>query len=75
MVRTNFYPAWTAWDRSSSVPLIDDDGMLAFDAPRDGTYEIELRYPARTWLLALAFGVLLLAAAGSAFKPFSLSAS
>jgi hypothetical protein len=57
-VRTNFYPAWTAWDGSSPVALIDHDGMLAFQAPRDGTYEIELRYPGRTWLLALGFGVL-----------------
>ena len=63
MVRTNFYPAWTARDGSTPVPLIDDEGMLAFDAPRDGTYEIELQYPARTWLLALAFGVIVASAA------------
>jgi hypothetical protein len=58
VVRTNFYPAWTAWDGSSPVALIEHGGMLAFEAPRDGTYEIDLRYPTRTWLLALAFGVL-----------------
>ena len=63
VVRTNFYPVWTAWDGSTPVTLIDDDGMLAFDAPRDGTYEIELRYPARTWLLALALAVLIASAA------------
>ena len=63
VVRTNFYPAWTARDGSTPVPLIDDEGMLAFDAPREGTYEIELQYPARTWLLALAFGVIVASAA------------
>jgi hypothetical protein len=68
IVRTNFYPAWTAWDGSSPVALIDHDGMLAFQAPRDGTYEVELRYPTRTGLLALAFGLVLLTVAGAAYK-------
>ena len=62
IVRTNFYPAWTAWIDQSPIALSDDGGLLAFDAPRDGAYEIELRYPARTWLLSVAFGVLVAAA-------------
>ena len=68
VIRTNFYPVWTAWDRDSPVPLIDDGGMLAFDAPRDGSYEIELRYPRRTWLLALAFVAVAAGAVVSAMK-------
>jgi hypothetical protein len=62
IIRTNFYPVWTAWDRETPVPLVNDGGMLGFDAPRDGSYEIELRYPRRTWLLAVA--LMVVAAAG-----------
>jgi hypothetical protein len=71
IVRTNFYPAWTAWIDGMPIALIDDGGLLAFDAPRDGAYEIELRYPRRTWLLSLAFGVLL---AGATFAAVSSGA-
>ncbi|HYN09534.1 MAG TPA: hypothetical protein VES67_19270 [Vicinamibacterales bacterium] len=69
VVRTNFYPAWTAWTGSSPVTLVDDRGLLAFDAPREGSYEIELRYPARTWLLSLAFGLVLAATLFAAVSP------
>ena len=71
IVRTNFYPAWTAWIDETPIVLIDNGGLLAFDAPRDGAYEIELRYPRRTWLLSLACGVLL---AGATFAAVSSGA-
>jgi hypothetical protein len=72
VVRTNFYPVWTAWSDSSPITLIDEEGMLAFDAPRDGTYEIELRYPPRTWLLSIAFGTVLAAVIIAAISRRSL---
>jgi hypothetical protein len=69
VVRTNFYPAWTAWIDASAVPLTDAGGLLAFDAPRDGAYDIELRYPKRTGLLSLTFGAVLAATLFAAISP------
>ena len=33
------------------VPLFDADRQLAFAAPRDGDYDVELVYPRRLWLI------------------------
>ncbi len=74
VLRTNFYPVWTARMADAPVALVDDQGLLAFDAPRDGSYEIELRYPRRMWLLALAFGAVLGAAVFAGFKGRRTSA-
>jgi len=66
VVRTNFFPAWTAYANDVPVTLVNKEGQLAFQAPFDGTYRVELRYPRRTaWLLlawcAVAAGCILLA--------------
>jgi len=66
VVRTNFFPAWTASANGVTVPLVNRDGQLAFLAPFDGSYHVELRYPRRTgWLLLawclVAAGVIVLA--------------
>ena len=58
VVRTNFYPAWTAVCDGAPVALHSNDGQLAFQAPRDGTYDVMLVYPRRPWLLAAALGAL-----------------
>lgn len=58
VVRTNFYPAWTAVCDGASVALHASDGQLAFRAPRDGTYDVALVYPRRPWLLAVALGAI-----------------
>jgi hypothetical protein len=55
VLRTHFHPEWSAWlDDDVAVPLETRDGQMAFDAPRDGSYVVTLRYPRRTWLLVLA---------------------
>ena len=58
VIRTNYYPAWTASAGGESIPLFDQHGQLAFFAPRDGTYAVALAYPHRRWLLALSLIVL-----------------
>jgi hypothetical protein len=68
VVRTNYYPAWTAYAGSDAVPLFPVEGQLAFRAPRSGSYDVELVYPQRRWLLAASmsgFGLGLLALYGS----------
>ncbi len=54
VVRTNFYPAWTATSEHRSVDLFAAGGQLAFRAPRSGSYSVVLRYPRRVWLSCLA---------------------
>lgn len=61
VVRTNYYPAWTAVADGQPVPLYARDRQLAFKAPRDGTYRVTLEYPRRRWLLAVAALALVLA--------------
>lgn len=61
VVRTNHYPAWRARLGDADVPLFDHEGQLAFRAPLDGTYTVQLVYPRRYWLNAVAVAALLLA--------------
>ena len=61
IVRTNYHPAWSASANGTAVPLRDHLGQLTFDAPADGEVILELVYPRRRWLLALA-GLSLVAA-------------
>lgn len=65
VVRTNYFPAWSASSDGVAVPLFSMDGQLAFRAPRSGSFEVALAYPKRARLTALALlglaaGVLLL---------------
>ena len=66
VVRTNHHPAWTAEREGEPVPLSAHDGQLAFAAPCT-TCRIDLRYPARRWLLPLAAAVVLMTTAGLAW--------
>lgn len=61
VVRTNYYPAWTAAVGDEPVALMDHDGQLAFRAPIDGSYVVQLSYPRRPGLVVLAFAVLAVA--------------
>ena len=56
VVRTNYYPAWSARMASTAVPLFAVNGQLAFRAPQSGSYEVHLEYPRRP-MLALAAAV------------------
>jgi hypothetical protein len=59
VVRTNYFPAWTAAVGRQRVALYEVDGQLAFDAPQSGSYAVALQYPRRRWLLVVAaFGVI-----------------
>ena len=53
-VRMNYFPAWRAYLDDIEVPVYADHGQLAFDAPRDGDYNIELKYPPRRPLIAMS---------------------
>lgn len=61
VVRTNYFPAWTASAGGVPVELAEREGQLAFQAPRDGSYAVELRYPRRRGLVLLAVVALLTA--------------
>jgi hypothetical protein len=54
VVRTNYFPAWTAASDGRSVPLVAANGQLAFAVPRSGTFAVTLRYPRRRWLSVLS---------------------
>lgn len=54
IVRTNYYPAWRAFDGSTEVELFSHDGQLAFNAPRSGSYDVRLEYPRRYLLTAVS---------------------
>jgi hypothetical protein len=69
IARMNYFPAWTATATAggTAVPLLSQDGQLAFRAPADGTYVVRLTYPRRAPLVwfsagAMLFGTFLLAA-------------
>ena len=64
IVRTNYYPAWSAYAGSTPVPLFSASGQLAFRAPHSGSYEVRLEYPRRT---AVTCGALLAFAVGLSF--------
>jgi hypothetical protein len=53
-IRMNYFPAWDARMGGRIVPLRAEDGQIAFDAPADGAYVVELLYPPRRWLLGLS---------------------
>jgi hypothetical protein len=54
VVRTNYYPVWSARAGAMSVALVDVNGQLAFQAPQSGSYEVLLEYPRRTGLMISA---------------------
>ncbi len=58
VVRTNFYPAWTARANGQPVALEDDGGQLAFRAPCDGDCRVTLAYPTRPLLVWLALAAM-----------------
>jgi hypothetical protein len=55
VVRTHYYPAWTAWADGSRLALYDVGGQLAFRAPHAGSYTVHLQYPRYRALSLLAF--------------------
>jgi hypothetical protein len=59
-IRTHFHPAWRARTGKQAIPLFDADGQLAFAAPRDGDYDVELVYPRRLWLIPAAVAAAIL---------------
>jgi hypothetical protein len=79
VIRTNYYPAWSAESNGAMVPLFSIDGQLAFRAPRAGSYDVQLIYPSRRWLavvalLGLAVGMIALGRIGSRRVTRTLSA-
>jgi hypothetical protein len=54
IVRTHYFPAWSARWNDIPIPLREERGQLAFDAPTDGSATIALEYDRRRWLSAIA---------------------
>jgi hypothetical protein len=59
VVRTHFHPSWEAMAAGRPLEMAAVNGQLAFTAPADGSYDVELVYPTRRWLLLLSLGVIL----------------
>jgi hypothetical protein len=59
VVRANYYPAWRAHVDGTPVDLYPVDGQLAFRAPREGTYVVQLEYPRYRGLTLAALAVFL----------------
>ncbi len=57
-LRMNYFPAWRAYYHGRPVELLDNDGLMAFVAPADGSYTISLHYPRYTGLTVLALATL-----------------
>lgn len=58
-LRMNYFPAWRAYYGDRELALQDNRGFMAFLAPDDGSYSVELRYPRYTSLSILALVVIL----------------
>jgi len=67
VLRTNYFPAWTASIGGTPVALVDEAGQLAFDAPVEGEFVVDLQYPRRTWLLIVSMFVVVAGAIAAAF--------
>jgi len=59
VVRTHFYPAWSATAAGRAVPLRAEQDQLAFDAPASGDVVVQLSYDRRSWLTILSLATLL----------------
>jgi hypothetical protein len=59
VVRTHFYPAWSARAAGKDVTLRADGDQLAFDAPAGGDIVVQLSYDRRTWLTILSIATLI----------------
>jgi hypothetical protein len=78
VARMNYYPAWRASSPAGDVELFDVNGQLAFTAPADGDYTVDLIYPRRRGLIAVAILALLggmVAVAGTCVTRSSHSAA
>jgi len=60
IVRTHYYPAWRASAAGRDVPLFAIDGQLAFRAPHDGDYRVQLWYPRYRAISVVALMALIL---------------
>ncbi|MCC7009486.1 MAG: hypothetical protein IT184_11790 [Acidobacteria bacterium] len=69
VVRTNYYPAWTARAGTAAVALHERGGQLAFISPGSGDIRVALVYPRRPWLSVLAVVGLLCGVAALSVWP------
>ncbi|MCX6545570.1 MAG: hypothetical protein NTV05_14310 [Acidobacteria bacterium] len=74
VIRTHYYPAWAATASGRDVALFDEGGQLAFSAPADGSYSVEIEYPRRMGLVAMSWltvlvGAIALSVIGSRRRP------
>ena len=57
-LRMNYFPAWRASQGGQAVELREQEGQMAFVAPADGDYVVELAYPRYAGLSVLALGAI-----------------
>ena len=70
IVRTNYHPAWRARNGTALLAVSDVNGQLAFPAPADGDSIVELQYPARRWLIAVALAAVVAGWRGMRISKF-----
>ena len=73
VVRASYYPAWRAHVEAAGVELFEQNGQLAFRAPRDGTYTVRFEYPRYRFVSLIAICALLAGVVGLARWPQSRS--
>lgn len=66
VVRSNYYPEWTATVNGQPLRLFASGDQMAFRAPADGSYSVVLAYPRRLWLDIVALAALVLCIAACA---------
>lgn len=66
VVRASYYPAWRAHVGGIDVAVVEQDGQLAFRAPRDGSYTVRFEYPRYRALSLLAVCALVAGVVGLA---------
>ncbi|MCX6355719.1 MAG: hypothetical protein NTZ78_12585 [Candidatus Aureabacteria bacterium] len=54
VVRTNYSPAWRAYQGNNEIGLFSVDGQLAFVCPKDGNTIISLYFPKYRFLIIIA---------------------
>jgi hypothetical protein len=69
LVRASYYPAWRAHVEGAGVELFEQDGQLAFRAPRDGTYTVRFEYPRYRIVSLIAICALVAGVVGLARWP------
>jgi hypothetical protein len=59
VLRSDFMRQWKGYYNGRPVPLYEKDGQIAFKAPREGAYDLTLKFPKYGLLTAISLCSLL----------------